>query len=187
MVGLINELVLSFVEKNYGAGAALDVRRRAGVPAGAAYRVDTVYPDEEFQRIFAAARAQSGLGEEDFERALARYAGDYLLLRFPGFWTGASGAREMILRQPRIHQAIASSARETALRRGINDKFRVEATPDGAVVHYVSPNRLCGFYRGFAGWIAERFGEELEVDEPRCQKRGAGACEIHLRFSPRRA
>jgi hypothetical protein len=184
MVGLIHVLLLNFVERNCGPGGIAAVLRRAGIPGGQVFRMDTVYDDEEFQRLLAAAIAEIGRPADEVEIAFARYSGQDLLLRFPGFWAGAQRARDMILRQPRIHNAMTGAARDTAVRLSINDKFKIEPTPDGAVIRYASPNRLCVFYRGLAGWVAEHFGEEMEVDEPACQRRGDEACEIHVRFRP---
>jgi hypothetical protein len=184
MVGLIHVLLLNFIERNCGPAGVAEVQRRAGIPDGRAFRMDTVYDDEEFQRLLAAAIAQIGLPPDEVEAAFGRYAGQDLLIRFPGFWAGANCARDMILRQPRIHNAMTGTAQDSAVRTAIADKFRVKATPDGAVIRYASPNRLCVLYRGLAGWVAEHFGEEMEASEPTCQRRGDAVCEIHLRFRP---
>lgn len=185
MVGLICDLLLNFVERNCGAGAVAEVRGRAGVPEGRVFRMDTVYEDEEFQRLLAAAAERMELTTDALEASFARYAGEALKLRFPGFWAGATSTREMLLRQPRIHNAMTSSARDTTLRARILDKFRIVPTPDGVVLHYSSPNQLCVFYRHMVAWLAEQFGEEAESEERRCLKRGADRCEIHVRLRPR--
>ncbi len=184
MVGLICDLLLNFVERNCGAGAVAEVRRRAGIPEERVFRMDTVYEDEEFQRLFAATAERVGLAGDALEASFARYAGEDLKLRFPGFWAGATSTREMLLRQPRIHNAMTSSARDTTMRARILDKFRVTPAPDGVVLQYSSPNQLCVFYRHMVGWLAEQFGEVAETDERRCVKRGAALCEIHVRIRP---
>lgn len=103
------------------------------------------------------------------------------MLRFSGFFRGAKGARDMIARQPVIHNNLASGLSEDARRR-VSDKFRLEDKGDTLVMHYSSPNQHCTLYIGLATWVAQHYGEALEIRHDRCMKKGADECEIVLRF-----
>lgn len=187
MIGVIPHLLFDFVEKNWGAEGLQELKARARMAADKTIRLDTYYPEEEWQRLFEAAVALTHLQPEYLEQAFGRYCVEDLVLRFPGFFEGAVCARDMIRRQPLIHNFIAASVQDPVSRRAVLDKFRLEETPDETIVHYVSPNRLCDFYRGLAQGAAERFGEVLTITETRCMKRGDEECELHVRYAPAQA
>jgi predicted hydrocarbon binding protein len=181
MVGLIHECLFGFLTRNFGAEATMAVKRAAGIETEVEFRIDTAYDDEEWRRLYAAAIAASGHDAATFERAFARYCGDDLVVRFPGFLRGVRSARDLIERQPTIHNSIAASMVEGS-RREIRDKFSIVARPDETIVYYSSSNLLCGFYKGLAEWVAEYMSERIEIREPHCQRAGARACEIHVRY-----
>jgi hypothetical protein len=182
MVGVIHQLFFEFVEKSFGAAAAAEVKRRAGIAEGQEHRMDTAYPDEEWRRIVGAAVDLAGLDAEKAELAFARFCGEALSQRMAGFFKNASNAREMLKQQPTIHNMIASSLRDPAAKRKVADKFRLEEANGETITHYVSPNRHCALYRGLAEWVAGYYRERVEIREPRCQKRGDPECEIHVKY-----
>jgi hypothetical protein len=98
-----------------------------------------------------------------------------------GFFKGCTSTRDFLKMQPNIHNMMASSVRDAAAKRQIMDKFRLEEVDGETVTHYVSPNRHCTLYRGLAEWVAEYYRERIEIQEPRCQKRGDPECEIHVK------
>lgn len=180
MIGIIHEILLDFVRKNLGDDAVTELRKRAGVEEKQ-FRLDTDYDDAEWRRLVGAAIELAGGDSDGVQKAFAHYAGEDLVLRFPGFFKGAKSARDMIKRQPVIHNNLATGLSEEARRR-VADKFELEEKGDSLVMHYRSPNQLCAVYIGLAEWVAEHFGEKLEVKHERCLKKGADECEIELRF-----
>lgn len=182
MVGVIHQLFFEFLEKTFGAPTVAAVKAKAGVAEGQQFRMDAAYSDEEWQRIVGAAVALSGLEAEKAEVAFARFCGDALSQRMAGFFKTAKNTREFIAQQPRIHSMMATSVRDPAARRKIDDKFRVEEANGESIVHYASPNRHCALYRGLAEWLAEYYRESIEVKEARCLKRGDPECEIHVKY-----
>ncbi len=181
MVGVIHQLFLAFVEKNFGAPAAAEVKRRAGVAEGQDFRMDAAYSDEEWQRLLGAAVALSGLDRDQAELAFGRFCGQELSVRMAGFFKGCTTTREFLKLQPNIHSMMASSVADVAAKRKITDKFRLEELNGETITHYVSTNRHCTLYRGLAEWVAEYYRERIEINEPRCQKRGDPECEIHVK------
>jgi hypothetical protein len=180
MIGIMHEILFDFVKSNFGEAAVGELRRRAGIE-GKQFRLDTAYDDGEWRRIVATAVELAGGDADAVETAFAHYAGEDLVLRFPGFFRAAKGARDMIARQPVIHNNLSTGLSEDARRR-VNDKFSLEDRGDALVMHYTSPNRHCALYIGLATWVAGHYGEALDVRHDRCMKRGADECEIVLRF-----
>lgn len=181
MIGIIHQLFFDFIQGSFGAEAVLEVRRRAGIDPSVKFRMDQAYSDEQWRKLLGAAVELSGLSAEQAELAFAKFCGDELHKRMGGFFKGCSSTREFLMRQPAIHTSMASSVRDAASRKAISDKFRVEDAGAETVVHYVSDNRHCTLYRGLAQWLADHYGEKIQIDETRCQKRGDSECELHIR------
>jgi predicted hydrocarbon binding protein len=181
MVGVIHQLFFAFVEKNYGAASVDEVKRRAGVAAGQEFRMDAAYPDDEWRRLLGAALELSGLDAEQVELAFGRYCGEELSKRMGAFFKRCNSTRELMKLQPSIHNMMASSVRDPAMKRQITDKFRLEEVNGETITRYTSPNRHCTLYRGLAEWVAGYYRERIEIHEPRCQKRGDPECEIHVK------
>ncbi len=181
MVGVIHQLFFGFIQKNLGDAAVAEVKRQAGVAEDRQFRMDAAYPEEEWQKLLGAAVKLAGQPAQDIELAFARYSGEELAKRMPGFFQGCTNTLEFLKRQPAIHNMMASSVRDSKMRQQITDKFRVEGGDRETVTRYVSPNRHCMLYRGLAQWVAEYYQERIEIFEPRCQKRGDPECEIHVK------
>ncbi|MBI5536408.1 MAG: heme NO-binding domain-containing protein [Deltaproteobacteria bacterium] len=182
MVGLIQQLLFDFVAKNWGDDAVKEVRKRAGVAEDVKYRMDQAYSDDEWQRLVGAAVGLSGLDPVEAETAFARFCGEELHKRMSGFFQGCTCAHDLLRRQPTIHNTMSASVRDAATRDSIAAKFRLVDSESSTVIHYKSPNRHCVLYRGLAHWVAEHFGEKIEIQEPRCMKRGDDECEIHVKY-----
>ncbi|MCU0475577.1 MAG: heme NO-binding domain-containing protein [Anaerolineae bacterium] len=178
MIGIINKLLFEFVGHQWGAETEGKLRAETGTQM-VEFRMDTYYPDTEWQAQLAAALRVTGQAEEAFVWDFGHYCGVELLKGFSGFVRGVTTTREVITRQPRIHNTLSSTfARED--RDRINEKFRLAELSDRTIMHYQSPNRLCTLYRSIAQWVADEFGDTIVIEEPRCQKRGDAECEIHI-------
>jgi predicted hydrocarbon binding protein len=182
MIGVILRLLSDFVEKNWGTQSLNECLKAAGFPDDFVFRLDTAYPDEQWQSMFRAATDVAGLSPDDLELTFAHYCGKDMSVRFPGFLQGVTSARDIIERQPSIHNFMAASLKSPSARKAVAEKFRLEGRPDETVMHYVSPNKMCILYRGLAEWAAEYFNEKVEIKEPHCLKRGDAECEIHVQY-----
>lgn len=182
MVGLIQKILLDLVESVGGRDAVAEVTRRAAVGDDRRFRLDTVYPDEEWQRLLAAACEVLGRSQEDVEVAYADYFGRDALSRWPIWFQMSANARQFLERQQTIHNTFATGVRDPEARKGIRDKFRLECREHELVTHYRSPNELCGLYKALARWVLDHYRETASVDEARCTRRGDPECEIHIRW-----
>lgn len=183
MVGLIQKVLHDLALQRGGAQAVARIYEAAGVPPDRNFRIDTVYPDDEWQRLLVAACEVLQLGPEAFENAYAEQFGSDALRRWPAWFKMSRSARELLERQPIIHNTFATGVRDPDARRDIRDKFRLEQRPDELVTHYRSPNELCGLYKALARWVLRHYGESATIDEPLCLKRGDPECEIHIRWN----
>lgn len=57
-------------------------------------------------------------------------------------------------------------------------------TPNGLILIYDSPRKLCAVLMGAIEGAAELYGEQVYVVERSCMKRGEAVCRFELRFSP---
>ena len=183
MVGLVQKLLFDLIESSAGEDAVREVRRRAEVPQDKEFHINEVYDDEEWRRIFAATGDVLNLTQEQAEEAYADFFFRDCQTRWPMWFKMAENAREFLLRQPKIHNGFATSQQDPALRSAIDDKFEVEECDDELIVHYKSPNRLCGLYVALARCVINHYGDNAIVEEEYCAKNGASECEIHVRWS----
>jgi hypothetical protein len=183
MIGLIPKLLVDFVEREGGAEAARRALEAAGVAPGRHYRLDSPYDDGEVGRLWAACVAEFGRPQAEFEQVFATFFGEDAKRRWPAWFRMSASARELLLRQPTIHNSLATGLHDPAERRAVADKFRLEAPPGAVIVHYRSPHQLCGLYIALARWVLAQYGERASVDEVACRWRGSHECEIHVRWA----
>lgn len=184
MVGVIQKVLIDLALREGGPQAVDRIYQAAGIPMDRRFRIDTVYPDDEWQRMLAAACEVLQMTPPAFEAAYAEQFGRDALQRWPAWFKMSRNAREFLERQPTIHNTFATGVRDPEARHGIRDKFRLELREHELVTHYRSPNELCGLYKALAHWVLGHYGERASIDETLCLKRGDAECEIHIRWEP---
>lgn len=182
MVGLIPKILYDLALQSGGMETVQRIYRAAGIPEDRRYRIDMVYPDDEWQRLLGAASEVLGVSLADIETVYAEQFGKDSLQRWPIWFQMSRNAREFLERQPTIHNTFATGVRDPEARHGIRDKFRVESRDEELVTHYRSPNHLCGLYIALARWVLKHYGESASIEETRCLKKGDPECEIHIRW-----
>lgn len=182
MVGVIQKVLLDLALLRGGPQAVSRIYLAAGIPEDRRFRIDTVYPDDEWQRMLAAACDVLELSPEALETAYAEQFGRDALRRWPVWFSMSRNAREFLERQPTIHNTFATGVRDPEARHGIRDKFRLERREQELITHYRSPNELCGLYKALARWVLRHYEEQATIEEPLCLKRGDAECEIHIRW-----
>jgi hypothetical protein len=182
MVGLVHKTLFGLVESVAGSDAVAEVKRRADVPRDKVFRMDAAYEDAEWQRLFAAAVEVLGISSSAAEEAFADFFCNDALQRWPTWFAMSRSAREFLGRQPNIHNSFATAVQDPATRRAITDKFNLEQRDGELVMHYKSPNQLCGLYMALARWIINHYGDQATVEETRCLKQGDSECEVHIHW-----
>ena len=73
MVGLIHKLLFDLIEEMAGMEKVLEVKRMAGVEEDKAFRMDEVYDDDEWQRLFSATCEVLGVTQDQAEEVFAEF------------------------------------------------------------------------------------------------------------------
>lgn len=182
MIGLIHRTLFDLVSSVGGPQAREEIKRRAGVPLEQHFSIGDVYPDEQWQALFAATcevlQLPPGEAEEKFAEAFLADA----LRRWPVWFQMARSARDLMERQPVIHNSLATGVQDPAARKAVQDKFRVERREGELLTHYCSPNRLCGLYIALVQRVLAYYRENATVEELQCMKHGAAECIIRTRW-----
>ena len=177
MLGYPLKLLLNLVEERYGREGVSRALAEAGLPSDRTYRLNEPYSDNEAQRLTAAAFQHLSL-----EEIAAAFFKD-TLERFPTWFQMCKTSRAFLEMQPEIHNTFAHGLQRPEDRDAVRDKFRLEKLEDELVVHYRSPNRLCGMYKAIAQHVFEYYKEHASIEEPRCMEHGDDECELRIRWT----
>jgi len=183
MVGLIQKIFFDMVNKLGGQEAVDKVKKDAGVSADKTFQINAVYPDDEWQRIFASGLKVLNITREQADDTYADYFGNDVITRFPTWFQMSKTSYDFLLIQPVIHNCFATGVVNTEARKDINDKFHIEKFPNKIVTHYNSPNHHCGLYKSLAKWIINYYKDEAVIDEKKCKELGDNECEIHIHWT----
>ena len=183
MIGLIHKILFDLVHSIGGDEAVNKVKLAALVPLETEYQLNAVYDDAEWRRLVGATCEVLGITPDQAEAAYADHFLKDALNRWPMWFRMSKNSRELLLRQPAIHNSLAAGVSEEAHRSAIADKFRIDTTADGIVTHYRSSNGHCGLYMALARCVVNHYGDEADIEERQCAKRGAEECEIHVRWT----
>ncbi len=179
MMGHINNLLIGMVEKHHGAEGVSRLFALARIPRKQ-YQLEIIYPEEEFQALYAAAKSIYGVEDEAAQKAFADYFMEISPRMFPAIFTVAGNARSLFEKIPTIHRQwpAAASAKE------FREKLSVlESSKERLVFKYDSPNHLCGVLRFAAEGVLAHYNEIGTVTEMQCARRGAPWCEVEVRFA----
>jgi len=91
-------------------------------------------------------------------------------------------AREFLELQPTLHNSFATGLQDRKARREVEDKFQIITEPERIVMHYRSPNRMCGLYQTLAHLVIQHYGDLATVREISCMKRGDDECVIVIHW-----
>ena len=179
MHGTIFSELHKFVMAEHGEAAWPLVLKQAGLE-GRVYLPLDEYPDEEAQRLIAAASQVSGQPAPHLLRAFGEFIAPDLLQMYWAVIRPEWKSLEVI---EHTEDAIHKVARRDS--RAKPPYLRAERTgPDEVVIDYTSPRRLCYIGEGIARGLGRLFGERLEVDQPRCTWKGDPGCLIRVRRLP---
>ena len=180
MLGLIPKILMKWVASAYGDDAALEIRRRAGCPPELNFRINEVYDDELWRKLVVAGTEVLDCSGEQLEEGYAKYFLQDAQERWPAWFKMSGTAREFLERHPSVHNNFADGVRDAQAREEIKDKFRIEKFEGKLITHYRSPNRHCHLYISLAREVLKLYGEEAEIEQPKCIKRGDPECEIWI-------
>lgn len=188
MLGILLASLVDFLEAKGGSALRDRVCAQVGMALGEKIRLDMEYEDSFWQRLYAAALSHAaGTGASakplaEVEREYAFFAGEWLVNRFPGLIHGATSAREILRRQPLIHNTLGRAHRSRATLQRVDGKFRIQERGEDLLVTYSSPNNHPGLYRALVDWVAFKFQERIDVTQKEERGTGQSVHIFHLRF-----
>ena len=179
MMGHINNLLIRMVEKHHGSEGVSRLFALARI-SRKAYQPEIVYPEEEFQALYAAAKEIYGVGDEAAQKAFAGYFMERSPVMFPAIFSVAGNARSLFEKVPTIHKQWPAAVSAKEFREKL---YILESSKERLVFKYDSPNHLCGVLRFVAEGVLDHYREKGTVTETRCALRGAPWCEIEVCFA----
>ncbi len=177
MKGILFNLLEEVVIREHGEVAWERMLELAA--AEGAYTSLGTYPDDEFMDLVGAACRLLDQREEAVELWFGREALPLLADRYPDFFKPHSSTRPFLLTLNRIiHPEVHK------LHAGANTPVFDFGDSNGALtMRYVSPRRLCHFGEGLVEGAAAHYGEEVDITQPSCMRRGDESCELRIEFS----
>jgi hypothetical protein len=178
MIGLIPRVLCRMVAGAGGEESLLRVKQAAGVPPDLVFRMNEPCPDEQWQRLFRASCEVLEVTPIHAEHLFAKTFLAFALEQFPKWFEMCHSAREFLEFQPTLHNSFATGLQDPQARFEVKDKFRISTSAERIVVHYRSPNQLCGLYMPLAHLVIQHYGDLATVREADCMKRGDDECVI---------
>ncbi len=178
MMGHINSLLVKLVDRELGETGVERLFDLAGAEPKA-FRPEIVYPDAEFQALYAATKQLLEVDDRTAQEAFAAFFMSQSPKMFPAIFECTGSARNLLERVPIIHRQWPSSASAVAFR----DKLSlVDSTADSLLFRYDSPNHLCRVLTRLAELCLDYFEEAGVVRELQCVETGAPHCEVLVEF-----
>jgi predicted hydrocarbon binding protein len=159
---------------------AWDVMTEAAGVEGAYTSLGT-YPDDEFERLTAAAASVAGEGPDDVLRWFGRAAIPLLADRYPAFFKEHASTRDFLMTlNDIIHVEVRKLYPEARV-----PSFDFEVSePALVVMRYHSDRTLCMLAEGLVAGAAGYFGERVSIHQPECTHRGDATCVLVCAFGP---
>ncbi len=182
MHGFIHLLLEAYVGETLGVHRLREVRRLAGIEGPAL--ATTYYPDQLTIQFVQAIADYQGIHPDEVLYRFGFYFINAPLLErnYPAFLSSVTSVRALLEATPAMHSMLEANLHGISVPRM---EF-IHHSAGLLEVVYSSPRQLCRLLLGIIDGAAQRFNELLEVREMECQRRGAPACRVLIRFLPTR-
>ncbi|SNZ15728.1 Haem-NO-binding [Natronoarchaeum philippinense] len=176
MHGIVHKTLKEYVE---GIDAAEwdDVADRAGLDPKL-YLPVSRYPDEEVDAVFAALAASTDENEAAHQTAFGRTLAPELLNTFKAHVRDDWGTQELLLALEVVYERVAAQDEESTL-----PDVATEADGGDIVVTYRSERELCAVAEGIVLGVAEKYDDEVTINERTCTKDGDDHCTLRVEFA----
>ncbi len=180
MVGYIQIVLFDLILANSDEATLNRIKNKADVAPDKEFRMDTVYSDEEWQRLLQATLEEFGITAAQAYEMYAQQFFKDSLKRFPMWFEISKDSYDFLSRQPAIHNNFATAVRDKQERDSIIDKFHLEKLDRKIIMHYRSVNKHCGLYIALAKVIINCYNDKASVVEKKCLLNDDHECEIHI-------
>ncbi len=146
------------------------------------YLLSQSYPDRRLLALVGRATEKTGVDAETIEHDFGVFTSQTTFARlYPAFFAISGSARDFLLTvESRIHELV----RATIPLAGPPALDVTELDDEGVQIVYTSPRQLCVLLRGLTEGAAWHYGEQAEIEETTCMRRGDPACTLAVRFAP---
>jgi len=177
MHGLIFAELKKFVDTRLGSDAWPGLLQQAGL-TGKIYAPVREYPDGEAVALVTAASATTKLPAAAILEDFGEFIVPDLLQLYGALLDPHWKTLEVIENTENTIHRVVRMKNPGALPPELMVRRTGE---DRVVITYRSARRMCAVAKGIAKGFAKHFGEQVEIDEPRCMTRGDDSCEIAVR------
>src|ERR1051325_1639810 len=180
MKGIVFNLLEHIVRQTHGEDTWDALLDAAGLEG--AYTSLGSYPDGDLLKLVGAASAALKLPADTVVRWFARNALPILAQKYPKFFEPHTSTRPFLLT---LNDIIHPEVRKIYPGADV-PVFDFETNSDEVLVMgYKSPRKFCSFAEGLIEGAAAHYGEEVEIEHPKCMKRGDDKCILRLAFQKR--
>lgn len=183
MHGLIFVTWERFLTEQFGAVLLANYRTAIGETASTSPLANRIYSDEALLVGLEAACQLTGVSADTM---LCRYGRYFILNELTSYLCSyllsqVHCGRDLLLTMRRAHAQLQRSSAGTT--PPLFKYEEVSGKTNELRLIYDSPRQLCCVLVGAIQGAAERFGEQVEIVEHTCMKRGDAFCHFELRFS----
>lgn len=180
MKGIVFNLLEQAVTDRYGEDVWDSLLDAAAVEG--AYTAVGTYPHEQLGAIVTAASTALNVPPDDLVRWFGRAALPMLAAKYPAFFEGHVDARSFLLT---LNDVIHPEVRKL-FPGAYAPSFEFDTSVDDELsLSYISHRGLCSFAEGLIEGAADRFDEDVVIEQTSCTKHGDPSCVIHVRFKKR--
>jgi Haem-NO-binding len=177
MKGIVFNLLERAVSDRYGEDVWDSILDAAAVDG--AYTAVGTYPHEQLGAIVAAASKALDVPPDDLIRWFGRAAMPMLAEQYPAFFEGHSDTRSFLLT---LNDVIHPEVRKL-FPGAYAPSFEFDTSVEDELgLSYISHRNLCAFAEGLIEGAADRYGEDVFIEQTSCTQRGDPSCVIHIRF-----
>ena len=180
VTGIIFNLLEEAVTRRFGPGAWAEMLARVDVGG---YLPFDKYPDDELFRLLGALPVAAEMDADERLRWFGRAAVPLLAERYPLIFAPHHSAESFLLT---LNAILHPGGHPPAdVEAGPLDLEVLEVDPPGGLVlGYRSVRRLCALAEGFVTGTADYYGEQVQIQQPRCMLHGEERCALVCTFAP---
>lgn len=179
MKGIIFTVLAEVVTEQHGPRVWDQLLDAAGIDG--AYTSVGTYPDDELERLVAAAAERLGTDREDVLRWFGRHAIPRFRSRYPAIFRRHETTRSLLLS---LNDVIHPQVRKLFPGAYAPEFDYQDVAERSLALEYQSTRMLCSFAEGLVLGAADHFGETVVVTHTSCARRGDEVCVLACEFPP---
>jgi Haem-NO-binding len=177
MKGIVFNLLEEIVSRDYSEDDWDALLGAAGLDG--AYTSLGSYSDEDLMKLVAAASSALGMSRDEIIRWFGRNALPLLANRYPQFFEPHRSTRSFILT---LNNMIHPEVRKLYPGADVPVFDFDSSSQEMLVMGYASPRKMCAFAEGLIAGAASHYGEEAQIEQPKCMVRGDEKCVLEISF-----